>query len=139
MSVLQHLKMAGQMISLVQSGLRNHSFHSLRHETSQENQFSLFLMVMAPMKLLKSFTLPSFIVTLSYAFHHHIPPWATSCNLLMLASLDHSSMPGWISVITVELTGSEMPKEDFIKEYMQVRQESFCPSTIISAFKKSGT
>ena len=38
----------------------------------------------------------------------------------------------------VELTGSEMPKEDFVKEYMQVREGSFCPSTIISAFKKSG-
>jgi hypothetical protein len=32
-----------------------------------------------------------------------------------------------------------MPKEDFIKEYMEVRQEPFCPSTVISAFKKSGT
>ena len=38
----------------------------------------------------------------------------------------------------VELTGSEMPEEDFVKEYMQVREGSFCPSTIISAFKKSG-
>ena len=38
----------------------------------------------------------------------------------------------------VELTGSEMPKEDFIREYMQVREESFRPSTIMSAFKKSG-
>lgn len=38
----------------------------------------------------------------------------------------------------VELTGSEMPKEDFIKEYMQVREQSFRPSTITSAFKKSG-
>jgi hypothetical protein len=38
----------------------------------------------------------------------------------------------------VELTGSEMPKEDFIKEYMQVREQSFRPSTIMSAFKKSG-
>ena len=32
----------------------------------------------------------------------------------------------------VELTGSEMPKDDFIRE------GTFCPSTIISAFKKSG-
>ncbi|KAF8230474.1 hypothetical protein L208DRAFT_1217195, partial [Tricholoma matsutake] len=38
----------------------------------------------------------------------------------------------------VELTGSEMRKEDFIEEYMQVRQESFCPSTVILAFKTSG-
>ena len=38
----------------------------------------------------------------------------------------------------VELTGSEMPKEDFIKEYMQVREEYFRPSTVMSAFKKSG-
>ena len=38
----------------------------------------------------------------------------------------------------VELTGSEMPKEDFMKEYMQVREGTFHPSTIISAFKKSG-
>ena len=39
----------------------------------------------------------------------------------------------------VELTGSEMPKEDFVNKYMQVRQASVRPSTIISAFKKSGT
>ena len=38
----------------------------------------------------------------------------------------------------VELTGSEMHREDFINEYMQVRQGSIRPSTIISAFKKSG-
>jgi hypothetical protein len=31
-----------------------------------------------------------------------------------------------------------MCKEDFINEYMQVRQASMKPSTIISAFKKSG-
>jgi hypothetical protein len=38
----------------------------------------------------------------------------------------------------VELTGLEMRREDFINEYMQVRQGSIRPSTIISAFKKSG-
>jgi len=37
-----------------------------------------------------------------------------------------------------ELTGSEMPKENFIKEYMQVRQATFRLPTIVSAFKKSG-
>ena len=31
-----------------------------------------------------------------------------------------------------------MRREDFVKEYMRVRKESFRPSTIISAFKKSG-
>ena len=36
----------------------------------------------------------------------------------------------------MELTGSEMPKEDFIKK---VREGSFHPSTFMSAFKKSGT
>ena len=38
-----------------------------------------------------------------------------------------------------ELTGTEMPKEDFVKEYMCVRQETFRPSTVTSAFRKSGT
>lgn len=38
----------------------------------------------------------------------------------------------------VAFTGSEMRKEDFIKEYMQVRDESFRPSVIKSAFAKSG-
>jgi hypothetical protein len=38
----------------------------------------------------------------------------------------------------VELTGAEMPKEDFVNEYMDVREASFRSSTIISAFKKSG-
>ena len=37
-----------------------------------------------------------------------------------------------------ELTGSEMPKENFIMEYMQVRQATFRLPTIVSAFKKSG-
>jgi hypothetical protein len=39
----------------------------------------------------------------------------------------------------VELTGNEMPKEDFVNEYMDVREASFRSSTIVSAFKKSGT
>jgi len=39
----------------------------------------------------------------------------------------------------VELTGSEMRKEDFVNEYMDVREASFRSSTIVSAFKKSGT
>lgn len=38
----------------------------------------------------------------------------------------------------VELTGSEMRKEDFVNEYMDVREASFRSSTIVSAFKKSG-
>jgi hypothetical protein len=38
----------------------------------------------------------------------------------------------------VELTGSEMRKEDFIDEYMNVREATFRASTIISAFRKSG-
>ena len=40
----------------------------------------------------------------------------------------------------VELTGSEtwMPKEDFIKEYMEVREQSFHPSTVVKAFKRNG-
>lgn len=38
----------------------------------------------------------------------------------------------------VELTDSEMCIEDFIDEYMQVRQALIRPSMIISAFKKSG-
>ena len=38
----------------------------------------------------------------------------------------------------VELTGSEMPKEEFIRTYMDVRNNTFKPVTIISAFKKSG-
>lgn len=38
-----------------------------------------------------------------------------------------------------ELTGTEMPKEDFVKEYMHIRQETFCLSTVTSAFRKSGT
>ena len=31
-----------------------------------------------------------------------------------------------------------MPKEDFVKEYMDVREATFRSSTIVSAFKKSG-
>jgi hypothetical protein len=38
----------------------------------------------------------------------------------------------------IKLIGSEMPKEDFVNEYMGVRQVSIRSSTIISAFKKSG-
>jgi hypothetical protein len=36
------------------------------------------------------------------------------------------------------LPGTEMRRGDFIKEYMGVRAETFQPSVIISAFKKSG-
>ena len=35
-------------------------------------------------------------------------------------------------------TGEEMPREDFVKEYMAVRSATFKPSTIKQAFKKSG-
>lgn len=38
----------------------------------------------------------------------------------------------------VELIGSEMPKEEFIKQYMNIRNITFKSVTIISAFKKSG-
>lgn len=38
----------------------------------------------------------------------------------------------------VILISSEMRKEDFIKEYMGVHDETFRSSVIISAFKKSG-
>lgn len=51
---------------------------------------------MALMNLLKSFALLSSIVSLSYVFR---PIPLTSCNLLMLASSDHSSLLGWIGVI----------------------------------------
>ena len=57
-SVLQCRKMAGPTTSLVQSGSRNHLYHRLLHKTLLENQFSLSLMVMAHMKLLRSFALP---------------------------------------------------------------------------------
>ena len=86
------------MTLLVQSGLRNHLFSRLQHGTNQENQFSLFLMVMALMKLLKSFTWLNSIILLFYVFHL-IP--LTCHSLLMLGSLDHSSMLGWIAVITL--------------------------------------
>lgn len=39
----------------------------------------------------------------------------------------------------MELTGSEMCKEDFVNEYMDIREASFRSSTIVSTFKKSGT
>jgi hypothetical protein len=38
----------------------------------------------------------------------------------------------------VEDTGEEMPREDFVKEYMGVRNKTFKSTTIISAFRKSG-
>jgi DDE superfamily endonuclease len=38
----------------------------------------------------------------------------------------------------VEDTGKEMPREHFVKHYMEVRQKTFRKSTIISAFRKSG-
>jgi len=38
----------------------------------------------------------------------------------------------------VEDTGEEMPREDFVKEYMQVRSQTFKSTTIITAFRKSG-
>lgn len=38
----------------------------------------------------------------------------------------------------VEDTGEEMPREDFVKEYMAVRSETFKPTTIVTAFRKSG-
>jgi hypothetical protein len=46
----------------------------------------------------------------------------------------------WIDVCDdiVILTGSEMRKEDFVKQYMEVREETFRRSTIVAAFKKSG-
>jgi len=123
MSVLQCLKMAGQMISLVQSGLRNHSFCSLQHETSQENQFSLFLMVMALMKLLKSFALLSSIISLSYAF---CPIPLTSCNLSMLVSSDYSSMLGWISVIALwNLLGQRCQKRISLRNTWRLCRSCF--------------
>jgi hypothetical protein len=38
----------------------------------------------------------------------------------------------------VDETGEEMPWEDFVKEYVQVRNATFKPSTIKNAWKKSG-
>lgn len=38
----------------------------------------------------------------------------------------------------VEETGEEMRKENFVKEYMQVRQAAFKSSTIVTAWRKSG-
>ncbi|KIL55069.1 hypothetical protein M378DRAFT_58967, partial [Amanita muscaria Koide BX008] len=38
----------------------------------------------------------------------------------------------------VEDTGEEMPRENFVKEYMDVRSKTFKPTTIIAAFRKSG-
>jgi hypothetical protein len=38
----------------------------------------------------------------------------------------------------VEETGEEMPREQFVKHYMEVRQKTFKESTIINAFRKSG-
>lgn len=38
----------------------------------------------------------------------------------------------------VEDTGDEMPREDFVKEYMDVRSKTFKSTTIITAFRKSG-
>ncbi|KIM43930.1 hypothetical protein M413DRAFT_68191, partial [Hebeloma cylindrosporum] len=35
-------------------------------------------------------------------------------------------------------TGEEMPREDFVKEYMAVRSATFKPTTIKQAFRKSG-
>ena len=95
-SVLLHLKTVGQMTLLVQSGLRNHLFSRLQHKTNQENQFSLFLMVMALMKLLKSFIWLNSIISLSCVFHLIL---LTCYSFLMLGSLDHSSVLGWIAVI----------------------------------------
>jgi hypothetical protein len=47
---------------------------------------------------------------------------------------------GWIDRCDeiVEDTGEEMPREDFIREYMAIRRAKFKPTTIISAFRKSG-
>lgn len=47
---------------------------------------------------------------------------------------------GWIDRCDeiVEDTGEEMPREDFVREYMAVRKATFKPETIISAFRKSG-
>ena len=38
----------------------------------------------------------------------------------------------------IEDTGEEMPREQFVKHYMEVRQKTFKESTIINAFRKSG-
>ena len=38
----------------------------------------------------------------------------------------------------VEDAGGEMPREDFVKEYMDVRSKTFKPTTIVTAFRKSG-
>lgn len=38
----------------------------------------------------------------------------------------------------VEDTGAEMPCKDFVKEYMEVRHQTFKSTTIITAFRKSG-
>ena len=38
----------------------------------------------------------------------------------------------------VDDTGEDMPREDVVKHYMDVRQQTFKKSTIISAFRKSG-
>jgi DDE superfamily endonuclease len=38
----------------------------------------------------------------------------------------------------LEDTGEEMPREHFVKHYMEVRQKTFKKTTIINAFRKSG-
>ena len=38
----------------------------------------------------------------------------------------------------VDEYGEEMPREDFVKEYMAIRAKTFKPQTILSAFKKCG-
>ena len=47
---------------------------------------------------------------------------------------------GWIDRCDeiVEDMGEEMPCEDFIQEYMAIQWATFKPTTIISAFQKSG-
>jgi hypothetical protein len=40
--------------------------------------------------------------------------------------------------MVVELTNAEMQKEDFVNEYIDVRKDSFKPTTIVSSFKQSG-
>jgi hypothetical protein len=37
--------------------------------------------------------------------------------------------------VVVELTNAEMQKKDFANEYMDVRKDSFKPTTIVSTFR----
>ena len=96
--VLQCLQMAGQMISLVQSGLRNPSFPRWEQETSLGSLSFSFLTVIARTKHHVFFTLLKFIIS---SFSVFLLTPRTSCSLLMLVYLVHCRELGWSNVIVL--------------------------------------